>query len=402
MEERDMIVESKRYFPILKAKRGELAALAELSGDVRDQITPLLEVVPVSRKDGDTQDTLRTKLTTAIRKLPIDIQKSWKNPRHFFLDTRHLPVDFRIADISPLFYLWKECAARDLFAVPVLRGSAEESEFVAVKSCVDAGSQGMALRISQQTLFGSAVENMIARAVSICSASRIDLILDLGSFSGDHIDPLSFAVSNKLRTLPRLEEWRSVVIAGTAFPEVSTVRPDSRATFSRSEWALWKSVRSANVVRDLEFGDYAIQHPKLPDGMHLPAPGIRYTAENEWVIFKGHKSVASRADEEPQYPRLSQQLIADSIYCKPEFSVADRDRSLDCANGNRAPGNPERWRRIGTRHLYHVRNASTRQFCSGFDQLANRWPERPPVEQFPRASYTIRNRLFLRKPGMAW
>ena len=64
-----------RYVPVLRTKLAEWTALRELTDDVRQTITPCLEVLPqeLARSGGDTAETL----PHAVRQFTRRIRRNW-------------------------------------------------------------------------------------------------------------------------------------------------------------------------------------------------------------------------------------------------------------------------------------------------------------------------------------
>ena len=80
------------YVPVLRTKAAEWTALRELTDDVRQSITPCLEVLPreLARSGGDTSDNL----PHAVQRFAVRIRRSWR-PRPIIIDTSHLTPSVR-------------------------------------------------------------------------------------------------------------------------------------------------------------------------------------------------------------------------------------------------------------------------------------------------------------------
>lgn len=76
-----------RYVPVLRTKMAEWTALRELTDDVRQTITPCLEVLPheLARSGGDTVDNLQY----VVRRFAKRIRRNW-GPRPILVDASHL------------------------------------------------------------------------------------------------------------------------------------------------------------------------------------------------------------------------------------------------------------------------------------------------------------------------
>jgi len=76
-----------RYVPVLRTKMAEWTALRELTDDVRQTITPCLEVLPheLARSGGDTVENLQY----TVRRFAKRIRRNW-GPRPILVDASHL------------------------------------------------------------------------------------------------------------------------------------------------------------------------------------------------------------------------------------------------------------------------------------------------------------------------
>lgn len=153
-----------------------------------------------------------------------------------------------------------------------------------------------------------------------------------------------------LSAIPNLASWRTVTIAGTAFPrDMGAFKRDSVSRVPRTEWKAWTLLQSKPLIRRPQFADYAIQHPALidfdPKTMQISA-AIRYTADQEWIIVKGRGLKTSKAS---QMHGLCAKLIQMPEYKGAHYSWGDKWID-DCANQRVSYGNATVWRRVGTGH----------------------------------------------------
>ncbi len=126
---------------------------------------------------------------------------------------------------------------------------------------------------------------------------------------------------------------------------------EAESTTPRAEWFLWEALTNhpEAIPRLPTFGDYAVQHPLLPDfdpRMMKFSAAIRYATPTGWLIVKG-RNVQDHGAE--QYRGLCRTLMGRAEYRGRGFSWGD-DYIHRCANGEVGPGNQMTWRRVGTTH----------------------------------------------------
>ncbi len=86
----------RHYVPFLKAKEGELNALAEVDALERDHLTPLLEIGPVE-VDPKTGAEIET-ISEAVDGLVARIVKSWGKIDECFVDLPNFQPPGRLDD----------------------------------------------------------------------------------------------------------------------------------------------------------------------------------------------------------------------------------------------------------------------------------------------------------------
>ena len=127
-----------RYVPILKGKEGEFAALEVLVPEIKDQVTPLIEIpaVPFDYSTGRNAKTLDKHIKT----LPDRIHKSWAD-RPFYLETPFFGEEEQLEDDQYAFgVLLQRCLERGLQPIPVISTSSSDGCRAAILDHVQEGS----------------------------------------------------------------------------------------------------------------------------------------------------------------------------------------------------------------------------------------------------------------------
>jgi len=342
----------QRYVPILKGKEGEFSALETLNADVRRLVLPLIEVPPVpydyandrpAKSLEDHVSGIAQRLMRCWKDDPIYVELPWLGEEQYLSDGT-LAVTAVLGD----------CRAAQLQAIPVITRESTSDLRSAAGRHASTCKSGVCIRLTVDD-FGEEVDidseiTAILEAVSL-KPRHIDILLDLKEIGTEGKELL--VTRYMLNTLPDVDQWRRVTIAGASFPEdLSDVRADATEKLPRSEWDLWRAIKSKPQKlprKDLLFGDYAISHPipkELDPRIMRMSASIRYSTQTSWLVLKG-RNVREYGFE--QYFELSSLLVQ-----RPEFAGADfswGDAYIQkCARHESGPGNATTWRKVGTNH----------------------------------------------------
>jgi hypothetical protein len=340
------------YVPMLKGKEGEFAALEGLELDIRDKITPLIEVpnVPYDYANDRPAKSLDShvagigeRLNRCWRSGPLYLDLPW------FQNGEYLE-DGRLALAAVL----TDCSERGLSVIPVVSTASSESYLRAAGDHARRFGTGVCLRLLVRDFEDndpdSATSGVLERTGPL-TPENIDVLLDLEDLGTDSGRAVLIARS-VLSMLPE-GNWRRIILAGASFPsDLSEVSAARTTTLPRREWQLWQTLhKRPGPLRqhNLIFGDYAVAHPVPteldPRTMRMSA-SIRYTTPDSWLVVKG-RNVRQYGFE--QYFELSRSLVSRPEYCGRDFSWGDGYLS-DCAAGVTGPGNATTWRKVGTNH----------------------------------------------------
>lgn len=336
----------EKYVPIVLMKRGERAGLSGLAAGIRVNVVPLW-VVHEPDLDWDTGLPKKT-LQDHLASLPKELAACWKGPA--FLDMNEAGDDFLGAEHA-LAWFHASALAEGLELTPVVSPNSSQDYLDAVESIVAAGGDACLRLFVDDWPAGGGSGSLDDLLQSIgASASECHLVLDMRDDVGAAAARL---LVSELRTLPYLQDWKSLTAASTAIPD--SMPPGSGLhVLPRHDWRIYVGVRGLGLPRDPSFGDYAINGVSLgvdinPAVMQISAT-LRYTTEDDWLVakgglFKAHggKSMGARAVPP----------AADLLVKHPDFSGAGHcsfeDWLLPVAGGT-GGSNPEAWRREGTTH----------------------------------------------------
>lgn len=343
----------QHYVPILKGRDGEYGALQTLSPDVKKRLTPLLEVPPIAWDFGE--DRPAKTVDEHLAKVSTKIERAWGLERPLFVDLLWIPEVERMADGShPAAYVFQAAQARGLKLVPVTGLARDQAYQLAVRDHA-AQERSCCIRLQMEDFVDPQdVSGQLETLLSVVglAPTQVDLVMDLRALTSTHVATLLITVPSLLASLPRLEDWRSLTLAATAFPEnLMGLPPSDVSVIRRIEWALWKSVvaRSKMAGRLPTFGDYAIAHPapsEVDPRIMRASASIRYTMDEDWLVVKAR---SLRDHGFNQFHEVCRTLVACSEYSGKDFSWGDRYID-ECARNQTGPGNLTSWRKVGTSH----------------------------------------------------
>lgn len=344
----------RHYVPILKGKAGEYGALRDLDPDVKEHLTPLLEVpsIPWDYENERPSKTVDEHVSSVVP----NIEKHWGTERVMFLDLLWIPSSEFMADRThPLSYVFNRARATGLRLVPVTGLSRDRNYQQAVREAVTQDHGGLCIRLEspdfEELLDIDTTLESFLNSFGV-GPGDTDLIIDFKEITANQTSPLTIAIISILKSLPYIESWRSITLAASAFPlNLSNLSASSVTPVPRAEWTIWEALarRKEKLPRMPTFSDYAISHPDMieidPRMMRMSAQ-LRYTTRTDWLIFKG-KNVRDYGYE--QFGDICREASARPEFSGESFSKGDAFIA-NCGDGYGGPGNATTWRRIGTNH----------------------------------------------------
>ncbi|MEU7907021.1 beta family protein [Actinoplanes sp. NPDC049118] len=256
------------YRPILRPRRGELAALHHLDADAARLVMPIIEVSATEH------------LPQLVRKIP---------PR-----TGVIAVDLgTIADpwdplSSPPLDLAEELADVGVAMLPVLRaydsprrllehGLAARMHLLRavlrLQPHLDARNALTATALTDRMLAGAGLE-----------FERVDLVIDLAETACTaHANRFEERARSMLRWA-RASPWRSITVAAGAMPpNLDDLPTDEPVTVGRLDAQVWSRLSEPGIG----YADYGVTSPVRRLGInHRQLPTLRYTADRDWWIYR--------------------------------------------------------------------------------------------------------------------
>ncbi|MFA6897075.1 MAG: beta family protein [Patescibacteria group bacterium] len=310
---------SNHYIPILKWKRAEQSALANLTNEKKVYITPLIQFVMPKQKPNDNLEDVIEKFKKQSNSIPDKIVEAWgKDP--IFVDFSLLyTTELKIDSIKSIL---ENGMQKQAILIPVIHLD-DDDKIKQVVCSLARKANGLCLRLvcpdflDSQRLNDSIQEFIQKYGID---ESKIDLLVDVKELGGDaNKYKKYFDLSQNIINLPK---WRTFIFSGGTFPKnLSLCKKDEENLIPRVEWKEWNNcISNSSVLRKPSFSDYTIQYPIYEESSQFfhPTSSIKYTLDEDWLIMKGQR-------RKPElYLANAALLIQDVKYSGENFSFGDK------------------------------------------------------------------------------
>jgi hypothetical protein len=358
------------YVPCLKWKLGEYQALLRMPLALKEKLLPVLEVaeffVDSPHSAYDFEDGKPPKsIDQHLLKVAERIEKKW-GVATCLVDLRRVDARARLrGGIHAATYVFEGLRSRRVHAVPVIGLDPDAASQVAIRNIVKTDQGGLGLRCRLDAVSRA---DIVAKVKAMITAMDLEpaqchLILDIGAPDNfEPLDALAAILETGLQRIPYLDRWQSLAIIGTSLPASVRGLGAGMTVLPRQEWRLYKRLRrrlERSGLRVPMFGDYGVDHPSslnLDMRFIYPKAAIRYSTPDGWLVARGDAIRGPKGVGLGQFMQLCDLLAKSSHYSGPAFSSGDAYIG-DCALGRVKPGNPTRFREVGTSH--HIARVQT-------------------------------------------
>ncbi|MEO8459951.1 MAG: hypothetical protein ABI451_05425 [Dokdonella sp.] len=282
------------YFPILRAKAGEIDAIGRLAPKTRILTCPLLDFPVQSSKDSRS---LEHYFAEKIREIKI----SWGTGDEIYLDFSRYEPETRLPDGQHVVdYVFDLSRQSHLKSMPVvaplsLRGPGT-SYFDAVSRVAAREKRGVALRISSEDfIVTTTLRRVLGDTANLVSTAPgdIDVYLDAESLNRLPIELADeIALSKSVCAAAEMTlalGYRRVIFAASSMPDSMTHHEKGEILhLPRAEFRIWRQLASDPESSSILFGDYGVIYPTQSesDAQGRPPSRIRITTVDEYVLYK--------------------------------------------------------------------------------------------------------------------
>jgi len=350
-----------QYLPILKAKPGELKALANSKTSVSAKILPLFDVGRLSER---TRLAKRFSETSAVTCAYLDeVAESIAVVRkgaNALVDAYQWPPNSTTEPGEHVIsYIYGKLASLGVKMIPVIGYDRWDSTQyrLAMQQLEVSPEDYYCLRLDSHAIEDAAEPEFFEEQITAIlddlqiDPSRCAVLLDFGDISHASIEDILDQGTQIVAQLDSLG-FRRIATAGCSLPPTidgAVKKPNSTGKVLRKEMLLWQMLRTQNPHINWLFGDYGVRSPNTGEDVVSPHTNgkIRHTIDKHFFIVRGH-SVQIGAKGGQMY-ELAKKLVESQNYLGPEFSWGD-SQILQCSLGEGKPGNSTTWIAIDTNH----------------------------------------------------
>jgi len=326
------------YFPILRARRGEINAVAALRPATKIAIRPMFDV-PAIDEDGSAMLTMSTVASTLAR--------TWGTALPLYIDmSRHDP-DALVESDSAVAHLFDCARQAGLCAIPVSapvrdRQGNTGAYFDGVAKIGRKDQRGVALRVDFEYFSDvDSLETLLRESMRAVDAidESTDVFLDCGPLEKI---PANESTTRALMTTYSLallalegRRFRNVIVCASNIPsKVDRIRSGGTPhRVANSEFSVWGQIVGHKNNRTVKFSDYGARHAHQKDG----GGGSRPPARIHLVTSDQHHLYL---DDAQRYRQL-----CDSAMHSEEFSRQAWGTRVvrECARGSGDYGGATEW-----------------------------------------------------------
>ena len=253
---------STSYFPILKWRYKELAALSYLDEAEADYVVPVFELPPEQWNFdiGRPSEDLRAKYA----RFGIHLSAAWRN-RLCAIDSPYLSESSSANSGHILDLVFEQARTWGCVAYPVFGLQCGEAYLHAVKRAHLLDGHGACLRLRvedvDETAFVRVHQTLHAVGVQ---PSACDLLIDFGADAPPSASNYVTSATALLASVPFRDHWRNVIVARTSMPPAlphDLYWP--RGDVDRHEWSGYLSATTSMSQSrvDISYSDYGVAHP---------------------------------------------------------------------------------------------------------------------------------------------
>lgn len=330
----------KKYFPVLKAKAGELKAIETLAQDEKIDLSPVIELLPESYES--TMTKLQSSWTFENNQILVD---------PYFI----LSVDPDVTEVGDFF---DGLQSQNINAIPVLRLDSIDDYIILVKNYIHNYDSLFCIRVTNEfakpRTFNALIFSMLEELEA--SPDKCILLFDLSYCNSENYQHLSNSATVNLRSLRSATDFYQIVIASGSFPkDLSGIPARTEMKIPRYEAVIWEQITSDDDINvDIYYGDYGIKHPiyDADSAQFQSTASVKYSTDTDFYIFRGIKP-GDHPNGNGQYILHCKSLVTKPEYDTAAFSWADNEIDTYAAKVvTDRPGNAETWVKIGhSRHF---------------------------------------------------
>jgi hypothetical protein len=356
----------KKYFPIVVSKLGELTALHKLDQNVKDGISPVIQVlnqtiikremvkVPGSRKKVFTGEYIYDK--TLENTIYI----------HWLFHNNQIILDFSLFDnleseINHVKRIMKNLLKVGINIVPAIQKNSPTKYENLIKELIREFDCKICIKTSNSSggiiNYNKHVNEMASKFDR--TPEKAILLFDLGQIDKDNYNKEGGMVGLYFQTLsPSIKKWNNVVVASSSFPKDLTHFDvqDEPHLITRYEWKLFNELQQDETLKHVKYGDYGTKYAIFEEVDFSGSISLKYSTKNKFVIYRGEKTDNHDLGH-GQYIVHAKNLTNSVHYTGEDFSWGDENylkiSKEDPEDDDRKTGNASQW--VANSQNHHIK-----------------------------------------------
>ncbi|MCB2386352.1 beta family protein [Thalassolituus alkanivorans] len=316
---------STKYYPFLKLKQNEVAALGSISSNILSDLTPLFDI-PKTEKESPT--TAQTSVEKGIKFL----NKSWDKSKNLLIDCKDI-ITLSVNNQHIYDYTISRFKEEGFNFTPVLALNRDKGHNECVqKHHTQAPFSKIAIRLERYEIDDFyTCEAELSALLAHFQGCNITIIIDIAVIHGEKdaqrlITPLTdfiqdISTSNTINYSTIV--FTSSVISAN-FNEHTPAKKSSK--LPRFEYFLYEQLR--RLESNLIYGDYGIVSPEYSDSglpiefiYQMSTPKLIYTGRNEYYIFRGG---SLKTNGNKQYFKLAKEIVSLEEFRGAHYSSGEK------------------------------------------------------------------------------
>ena len=352
-------VHEAAYFPTIKWKQGERAALASCRAGSRRLLIPNIVLPPAGAFDHDKGRPLSP--SEHVRSFGPRLAEVWGQVPAF-VDAVLIDDAQHAEGLSahPLTELLERARLHRAIACPVTSLDRTGAYQDAVVRFVDRQTRlPISLRVSAAELETRSLRRDIASLLSTLrtQAAQVFLNIDFADnipLTREAAEDFVALLEERLNNFPYLHEWLQIAVSMTSFPVKPAIKAGQTIDYPRVDWAIYRRlVGERQLLRTPAYGDYAVDAAPFSKAVEkvIPSAQFRHTSEIAYTIVKGKQAKKPLGYKEI-YPVADRLVALDGF---PRGTRSDGDVYADALSSRAVgPGSAPKWRWAATDHHFSL------------------------------------------------
>ena len=306
-----------RYIPFLKAKRGELTAMAELAPEVKQAICPFFDF-----PRNKASNNLETYIAKA-QSIATSLKKHWGSDAEFYFDDLDIDQKLTVKGEHQYAYMLKVLKELQVIPVVALDRTKHNAAVAQVKRDGEIASATTAFRANQSDFedFEDNEDQIDYDLASVFNQfEAIDLILDCRLCIGVNVLEAARQITTFAKKFcDAYDKVRRVIVTGSSLPASigDVLSVNSTEVVERRELSIISKARDLSDV-DLVAGDYTTISPFYSDAdldpkimQNVMTPRLIYPFRQSYYIARG---VSMKSGGYAQYVGLTLELCGQNFF----------------------------------------------------------------------------------------